>query len=654
MVSREVRLFGTEQVDAPLRVLRAGSLSAAFDNGAVRYVRVGGIEILRGIAFLVRDENWGTLTPRIENLRIDEGPNGFEVSYRAICEDGSRRLVYDANITGAANGSLSFEAVADPQTDVLTNRTGFIVLHPIQDLAGQPVRVRYGDGREDVSVFPAAVDPRCPFTEIRALSHEFAPGAWVTCTMEGDTFEMEDQRNWSDASYKTYVRSLRRPWPYRLPKGEKFAQAVRLDLSGVLPKPTSGEANAPIQLTIGEPIGRVPRIGIGLSAEAALHASANTLPIRKMAPRVMVCQIDLRLGHGQAELERYAALAHVAGSSVVLEIITKGTLDPGAELIPVAAAVRKIGLELEAVSVFPAQDMKSVQPDAPWPKMPSFAESYAAARSAFPDVTLGGGMAAYFTELNRKRPPSEALDYVTFTTCPNVHAADDVSVMETLESIPHLIRSTRGFVGERKPIRIGPSQLGCRENPYGQATTPNPANSRICLSRIDPRQRGLFNAAWTLGYIAACASQGVEVVTLGDMTGPFGHIYRKTDFEQPWYDQQSGDLLYPAFQILAGLTPLSGTTLLSSVSSGAGRVAVIAAQREGRTIVWVANLTNEAQSVELSAPVSGGRMALLDESSFEQAASDAAFMDRAVLQMTEGQISLSAYGVARIEFEGTT
>ena len=66
------------------------------------------------------------------------------------------------------------------------------------------------------------------------------------------------------------------------------------------------------------------------------------------------------------------------------------------------------GLDPEAVSVFPAQDMKSVQPDAPWPEMPSFEETYAAARAAFPGVTLGGGMAAYFTELNRKRPPAGA------------------------------------------------------------------------------------------------------------------------------------------------------------------------------------------------------------------------------------------------------
>ena len=63
--STAIRLFGTEQTDPPMRELRAGSLSVQFDNGALRYVRFGGVEVLRAIAFLVRDENWGTFAPHI-------------------------------------------------------------------------------------------------------------------------------------------------------------------------------------------------------------------------------------------------------------------------------------------------------------------------------------------------------------------------------------------------------------------------------------------------------------------------------------------------------------------------------------------------------------------------------------------------------------
>lgn len=390
-------MCGTEQVDPQLRTLRAGPLSVEFDNGAIRYVRIGGVEVLRGISFLVRDENWGTETPVLDDLQIDEKPDAFSVAYRGTCAGACGRLVYQARIAGGSDGALSFVVEAEPETDVLTNRTGFLVLHPIEGLAGKPVKVLHEDGREKLSLFPDYIDPRCPFTDIRALSHEIVPGIWATCTMEGDAFEMEDQRNWSDASYKTYVRPLRRPWPYRLPKGEKFTQAVRLQLLGTLPAGFSKKPNPSINLTIGRAIGRVPRIGIGVAADEAKHALEVAELIRRLAPQWMVCQVDLRFGHGQDELESYTALAQLTGAGVVLEIITKGTLDPFGELEPIGTAVHTVGLDLEAVSVFPAQDMTSVQPGAPWPAMPTFEQIYAAARRAFPGVPLGGGMAAYIS-----------------------------------------------------------------------------------------------------------------------------------------------------------------------------------------------------------------------------------------------------------------
>ena len=41
-----------------------------------------------------------------------------------------------------------------------------------------------------------------------------------------------DQRNWTDASYKTYVRPLALPWPYTLAAGSRLEQSVSLTLSG--------------------------------------------------------------------------------------------------------------------------------------------------------------------------------------------------------------------------------------------------------------------------------------------------------------------------------------------------------------------------------------------------------------------------------------
>jgi len=54
-LSRAVKLCGTEEVDPPTRRLAAGPLSVELENGQLRYVTFAGREVLRAIAFLVRD-----------------------------------------------------------------------------------------------------------------------------------------------------------------------------------------------------------------------------------------------------------------------------------------------------------------------------------------------------------------------------------------------------------------------------------------------------------------------------------------------------------------------------------------------------------------------------------------------------------------------
>ena len=83
--------------------------------------------------------------------------------------------------------------------------------------------------------------------------------------MEGDTFEMEDQRNWTDASYKTYVRPLALPWPYTLAAGTRLAQSVSLAFEGSAPARQS-TADA-VSLKLGKPLGTLPALGLGLDPD---------------------------------------------------------------------------------------------------------------------------------------------------------------------------------------------------------------------------------------------------------------------------------------------------------------------------------------------------------------------------------------------------
>ncbi|GLS18355.1 hypothetical protein GCM10007874_13720 [Labrys miyagiensis] len=645
--SLAIRLYGTEESSAQTRLLKAGPLSAELDGAALRAIRLGGIEMIRAIAFLIRDENWGTLSPEITDLAVEESSEGFSVSYRATCEDAKRKLVYDAHIAGRSDGSLDFEVTAHPHTDVLTNRTGFIVLHPLVGVAGQPVKVQHVEGPDETAAFPDRIDPMQPFLDIRSLSHEVVPGTWVTCTMTGDTFEMEDQRNWTDASYKTYVRPLARPWPYTLKQGEPIAQAVKLSISGDRPKAAASVGVQPINVTLdGETTGRLPAIGIGVPAEEAPHALQHIDRLKALGARFLVCEVDRRHGDGLSELQAYRKLAEALRAEVTLEIIIPGSMDPAADLSPVAEAVAESGLKPTAIEVFPAQDMKSVLPGSPWPEMPGFEAILGAARAAFPGVKLGGGMATYFTELNRKRPPAALLDFVTHTTCPTVHAADDRSVMETLESLPYVFLSTKAFMGE-KPYRVGPSSIGCRENPYGRATTPNPDNRRACLSRLDPRQRGLFNAAYTLGYAAACARGGVSALSMGAPTGPFGFIHRHMDGPHPFYESQPDGALYPAFHVMAALAADGGARLVEAKSDRKTAVEAFAYRAGKGTVLWLANLTSAVQEVVLKG-VDGARIATLDETNFVEASTRAGAFGQA-RTLGNAPLSLLSYAVARIE-----
>jgi hypothetical protein len=680
--SRAVALFGTEEEVTPRQLLRAGPLTCELDGGNLRYVRIGGREALRAIAFIVRDKNWGTYNPTLENLKVGQGPSDFEVSYDAVCKDSEQELRYRARISGASDGTLTFEGSLQPVTDFTTNRTGFVVLHPIEGVAGRPVEVLHTDGRRVRATFPELIDPSCPFQDIRALTHEVLPGVSVSCRMEGDAFEMEDHRNWSDASYKTYVRPLAKPWPYTLKAGETSAQSVTLRVEGRAPAVAAGAA-APVRVTVGAAAGVMPAIGLSLRPE---HAHA-TLPVVelvvKLGPQFLVCPFDSRIADGYdgpavtgrstfpfdrrvAERGRvmadYQAIGAASGAEMVLEAVIACRDLAGApsedsaimrrDLTLVRDAAAAADLRFGKVAVTPACDLKSTLPGSVWPACPPAEALYAAAREAFPGAAIGGGMLAYFTELNRKRPPAAALDFVVHTTCPIVHAADDTSVMETLEALPHVIRSTRSFIGDT-PYRVGPSTLGARANPYGASAAPNPGNARIALVTMDPRQRGLFGAAWCLGYAAHMARGGVSAVCLGAAVGEQGVIHSRAAYPQPWFDDHAAAAVYPAYHVLRGLAAGAGRPRLETTLSDGASVQAVAWRTDGGTVLWVANLTGRPQSVMIEGmPAGTVRVALLDLERFVAATSDPDSLAWGETSAAAGQVDLGPYAVARLEGDG--
>ncbi|CAN7347716.1 D-apionate lactonase [Mesorhizobium sp. LjNodule214] len=588
-------LYGTSAVEAGSVRLSAGLLSADFVNGNLRTIRHDGTEVLRAIAYIVRDRDWGTYEPELTGLVIDQNEETFFVSYSASCVGpGGSRLGFRATIKGSASGELVFDVSALPESDFETNRCGFCILHPIAGLAGSPVTVEHTDGRIVGTKLPLLIDPWQPFKDIRAITHEVRPGVSAECRMEGDIFEMEDQRNWSDASYKTYVRPLALPWPYVLPAGQPNRQTISLNITGEAKAPAAIAAGEPVRVALGEPGSALPDVGVIIYPDDVETALANLSMLSDLGPQQLIFHYDPTRGHGLDALRSFARLAFAYPAKTTLECVVVGMGDLDAELSGVADMVLQAGLKLSAIAVSPSIDRQSTPPGSAWPECPPLEDVYAAARRAFPDIRLGGGMFSYFTELNRKRVPAGPLDFITHCTCPIVHAADDLSVMQSLEALPFITQSARAIFGA-KPYRIGPSTIAMRQNPYGGATKDNFDGQRIAMANHDPRHAGQFTAAWTIGYAARVAPAGLEMLTLSGFAGPFGVLAASGE---PVAEGSPR----PIFQAIEGLCELAGLAHVAARTSDETKVLALAGRNaSGETIVWLANLTADNVAVDTSA-----------------------------------------------------
>jgi D-apionolactonase len=629
--SRAMKLFGTEEPMPETPVLRAGPLSCSLDAGNLRHIRLHGVEAIRAVSYIVRDRNWGTYNPEITNVRIEQDQAGFRVNYDAVCRDAQQAFAYRARIEADAAGNLTFAAEGEALSDFLTNRTGFVVLHPVEGVSGAPVEVERVDGSVETSRFPELIDPTCPFLGIRALTHELLPGVRVACRMEGDTFEMEDQRNWMDASYKTYVRPLALPWPYTIAKGEKLAQSVSLAVSGAPRKPASASGASVVTVAIEDrEVARMPAVGLAVPAEHAAAALGLIEPLRALGPAHLVCAFDARQGHDAGLAQTYGELARSLGTDLVLEIVLpcvdadgKPTDDLAVlrrDLAYVKGQLERVAVRPDRVAVSPAVDLKCTLPGSVWPKAPAWAELMAASRAAFPGVAVGGGMFSYFTELNRKRPPAELLDFICHTTCPLVHAGDDLSLTEGLEALPHIFQTTRSFAGG-KPYWLFPTAIAMRQNPYGAEPAENPHGGRVAMARTDPREHALIGAAWYAGVLAHAACAGLDAVTLAAIAGPSGVA-------------DAGGRPYPVHQVLRGHAALRGQSVLASRSSAAREVQVAAIGRE----VWLTNLTGAPQQVQVDGPARPTRAEVMDETSLTP-------QERG---LAGNRIELAPYAVARL------
>lgn len=547
-----------------MKILHAGPLRCGYENGFLRRVMYGDHEVLRMIYFALRDHNWNTMTCRIENELLSEKDEEFEITYEGLHVDGGVQLMeWKGLIRGDRNGVITFQIEGTATLDFMKNRAGFCVLHPLGD-GGKDCTVVHPDGTRSVLPFPVEVAAENPFKNIQSMSWASA-GVPFDLTFEGDVFETEDQRNWADASYKTFCTPLDRPFPVELRKGQRVFQRVTLQPAAQLQRPAGRRQHVSLKERDGEIL--FPRLGVGASTEQATVSAAAAALLRTL--KFHHYRIDVIPGRENWVSAFSSGYETAFSLGLPLEVALHLGDDFRESMEAFAVICQQNRIQLRKVLLLSDRGMVTDQ---------KVIDSLGTLKATFPKVKFGAGTNYNFNEINKNHRQAGRVDFISFGIDPQEHASDDLTILENIASGGHLVRSAKAIYGADVPVHISPLTLKKRFNPY--ATNPEDVYIPEAL-KADPRLKQDLGAVWALGSLCSLAAGGAEAVTVLQTVGNQGIM------------TPAGDP-YPVYEVLKMLAPYQGKT--ARILESSDPLSVLGIVLDGATLV-VANYTKEGQTV---------------------------------------------------------
>ncbi len=544
--------------------LKAGPLDLIYQNGFIRYIRFGDLEVIRMINHALRDHNWATIPMQIHDERVIPQKDSFLVTYHGRFQKDNIKFNLECEISGDKEGKITFVYNGIANSDFLRNRIGFTVLHPILPCQGKKVRIVHSDGSSKEGKFPEEISPHQPFLAIREMHWTLAGDINAGLSFEGENFETEDQRNWTDASYKTYCTPLGRPFPVQVKKGDQIRQKVHLKVETPLGKNLSTSNGVPIKISLQGQKVKLPQLGIELKpgTERSLIKQALT----DLAPDFW--RVDLELDHDFSTALDLLKEAENTGTAVELCIFSDRQ-NPVSDLEGLKSYFRPV----KRFMLF-GDNHKTT------PK--SWLEAIPNLRKSFPQIEIFAGTDAFFTELNREPVEVGNLDGVSYSINPQVHAFDDQSLIETLAAQAYTVQSAQNLFPGKK-INISPVTLHMRWNPNA---TEAGKKLREPTGWADERQYKFFGACLFLFSLKYLSESGADGITYFELSGDSGWVKSNNKFEKS-----------PLYGLRENIKTFS--KLVSSQSSHPLKVDVIGLYNSEETVLILVNWTDKAQSVSV-------------------------------------------------------
>ena len=468
-----------------------GGVDLDISPRALRNVSYNGVNLIEAIYPALRSSDWSTLELIQTNqseIRTDsswdyyrrEDLPGVLTSEFEVSVSSSQKLVLRNTVTGHAATSL--------------NRWGINICLSTKAWAGSQLKLNSEEFRLPMTIAPQQVNSgviQGMFPPSNSLFLSRADGLQLSIVSTGLILESEDQRNWTDSSYKIYGGSLQDPRPLLLQAGDRWVQEIAIEFVPSSAKLQAGNPHIKIYENIP-----LPEIGIQLNDEVETR--------RDQVPDFLNV---LGINHVRIDLENYR--------SEYMEIL------------------KKAGLNLELASLSESTDLaQSTSNELSLAGLPkgtrvlSHLDRRRITKAGdvdhnfnHPNFQIVPGTDAYFVDLHRE--PGDLEEMASFSIVPTVHLTDSESVFRSLPIQSEAVLMARQQIAKR--IFVSPITYRLRGNPEGGHL----ATQRLTKTaqHLDSRIHTLEAGAWTLGSIHALAVAGASSGTWHELLGDRGIVH---------------------------------------------------------------------------------------------------------------------------------
>ena len=471
-------------------------------NGLTDLIRTDGVgpvwcdehELLQRIFVTVRDENWREIAPIDSKRDINEALGSATLSARHKSDSvefewkGTLQVSHDRQ-------KLHFEFTGRVVRDMQVCRVGLVVLHPIDSMIGSRVIAIGPTSRYEFTpsetIAPQPVLNGLPqaITEpFFLLTMERADLGRLELAFAGDLFELEDQRNWGDMSFKTYCTPLRLGFPREVKAGTLIQHSVEVKFT----PPQAHQKSRPTLYRTGA----FPQLGREWSHSASaaqkpgprdlpwshLHFDAGALEnlneLRELFTTELSVPLHVSFQVSDTSLPEHVIDLFVAHRERLARLILSGS---GASL-PSAAAISRWRLELERAA-------------------PGW------------NAPLSAATKGYFVELNRSVPFNLRVSGVAFPLSATVLSGDPEIICENVAAIQEMAQTGLRLTGTDQ-LSIMPLAL---YYPPSRSTQPFPASlvaPWLAATLINAAQGAIGTVTLASDILAAIASMGPDGVRL--------------------------------------------------------------------------------------------------------------------------------------------